>query len=600
METSQAGETLPNWDLSDLYPGPDSAELQRDLSLAEEEAQQFNQRYQGRVAELDGPALAAAIAAYERLDERITRVMSYAYLRYAEAVAEPERGRFLQTMQEHATNITTPLIFFTLEINRIPDEQLNRLLDDAKLQAYRPWLREVRSMRDHQLSDEAEKLLHEKSVAGPAAWTRLFDETIADLRVPVGGEEISVEETLNLLSDTDPAKRKEAAESLGRVLGDNGRLFKHITNTLAKDRAIEDTWRGFQRPDAGRNLANHVEDHVVDALVNSVVEAYPRLSHRYYAIKARWLTGTDQMDYWDRLAPLPEDDDRRYGWQEAKDTVLKAYESFSPRFAELGQRFFDNSWIDAPLRRGKAPGAFAHPTVPSAHPYLLLNYQGKRRDVLTLAHELGHGVHQLLAGQTQGHLQAQTPLTLAEMASVFAEMVTFRRLLDSESDPQRRRVMLAGKIEDMLGTVVRQISFYRFEWQVHTKRQEQELSVEEIADIWLQDSQESMGPAVRFHDSYRMFWAYIPHFVHVPFYVYAYAFGDCLVNALYSQYQKAEAGFADKYLDMLAAGGTKHHRDLLAPFGLDASEPTFWQQGLSVIEGLIDELEAEMPSQAGN
>jgi len=583
-------EALPEWDLADLYPGRDSPALKRDLEEVRAGAERFHADYGGRVAALDGATLGAAIAEYERLDEILGRIMSYAYLVYAGDVADPENGRFLQAMQEAVVEISSDLLFFTLEINRMDEATLERRLEAPEAAHYRPWLRDVRAMRDHQLSDEVERLLHEKHVAGRAAWTRLFDETVAALRFPVGGEELSATQVMDCLSDRDPARRKEAAQAMGRVYGDNARLFALITNTLAKDKQIEDSWRDFAQPWSSRNLANRVEDEVVEALRDAVREAYPRLSHRYYALKARWFGG-DTLDYWDRNAPLPDADEQRFDWPAARDLVLDAYGDFTPRMAEVGRRFFDNRWIDAPPRAGKAPGAFSHPTVPSAHPYILLNYMGRPRDVMTLAHELGHGVHQVLAAG-QGHLMAETPLTLAETASVFGEMLTFRTLLDREGDPARRRALLAEKVEDKLNTVVRQIAFFEFERRVHAERREGELSGERLAEIWLDVQRESLGPALRFDDAYGHFWAGIPHFVHAPFYVYAYAFGDCLVNSLFAVYEQAEAGFAEKYLDLLKAGGTLHHRELLAPFGLDASDPGFWRKGLGLIEGMVDELEA--------
>jgi len=586
---------LPEWDLSDLYPAPDSPELAAAIAGARKDAKAFEKRHQGKLAELGGDALAKAIAAYEAIDEVLGRVISYAGLLYAGDMTDPDNGKFMQSMQETVTEISSHLLFFALEINRIEDDRLEaQLAESEALRRYGPWLRDCRVYRDHQLDDALEKLLLEKSVAGRGAWNRLFDETMADLRfdvaLPDGDREMTSAEVLNLLSDGDAAVRKAAAKSLGAALGANARIFTHITNTLAKDKEIEDKWRGYARPVSSRNLANVVEDEVVDALVGAVRGAYPDLSHRYYALKAKWF-GVDALDYWDRNAPLPDDDDALIGWDDAVTKVLDAYGAFSPDLASVAQQFFDNAWIDTPVRPGKSPGAFAHPTVPSVHPYLLLNYQGKTRDVMTLAHELGHGVHQVLAGG-QGHLMSDTPLTLAETASVFGEMLTFRKLLAEADDPKRRKSMLASKVEDMINTVVRQIAFHEFERRVHDKRAEGELLTEEICEIWMDVQAESLGPAIRFEDEYRFFWTYIPHFIHSPFYVYAYAFGDCLVNSLYAVYEGAADGFAERYLDMLRAGGTLRHKELLAPFGLDASDPAFWQRGLGVISGLIDELEA--------
>jgi oligoendopeptidase F len=581
---------LPEWDLSDLYPAPDSAELAADLDAAATRAQAFNKRYQGKVADLDGDGLATAIADYEGLQEMLGRILSFAYLTYAGDMADEKVRTFFQSTQERANDISSGLLFLGLEINRLPEEHIEALFQAERLAHYRPWIRDLRVLRPYQLSDDLERLLHEKEVAGRNAWVRLFDETMAGLRFDVDGEDLTSEQTLHFLSDKDGARRKAAAGALAVVFKEKADLFALITNTLAKDKEIEDKWRGMPSPDLGRHLSNHVETEVVDALVDAVRQSYPRLSHRYYALKAGWF-GVDQLHYWDRNAPLPEDDDRRIGWDEAQSTVLAAYRAFSGDLGQIAEKFFDNKWIDAAARPGKAPGAFAHPTVPSAHPYLLLNYQGKPRDVMTLAHELGHGVHQVLAGQ-QGPLMADTPLTLAETASVFGEMLTFRSLLDSTDDPNRRRLMLASKVEDMLNTVVRQISFFCFERHVHTERRNGEVPVDRLGQIWLDTQSESLGPAIRLADDYRHFWCYIPHFIHAPFYVYAYAFGDCLVNALYAAFQDIGSEFQPKYLAMLRAGGTLRHDALLAPFGLDARDPAFWSRGLGVVEGFIDELEA--------
>ncbi len=587
--SAEALSNLPEWDLTDLYPSRTSSELEEDIQSSASKARAFSKRYKGKLSELDGSGLGLAISEYETLEEVMGRIMSFAYLVYAGDMSDPEIGKFFQTMQERINVISTDLLFFTLELNKIEDGQLKSLYSEASLKKYKPWLENVRALKPFQLSDEIETLLHEKDIAGRSAWVRLFDETMAGLRFDMNGEKVASQQVLHLLSSSDPAERKAAAKSLGTVFGENVRLFSLITNTLAKDKAIVDDWRKTDSPMSLRHISNQVEDEVVEALSKAVQASYPRLSHRYYKLKAKWM-GQEKLDYWDRNAPLPEDEDRVISWNEARDTVLDAYGRFSPELAELGQEFFDKPWIDASVRPGKSPGAFAHPTVPSAHPYLLVNYQGKTRDVMTLAHELGHGVHQILAGP-QGPLLSDTPLTLAETASVFGEQLTFRAMLEKETDSAKRRVMLAGKVEDMLNTVVRQIAFYEFEVRVHSARQKEELSPDQIGKIWMDIQKESLGPAIRLHDEYQYFWCYIPHFIHSPFYVYAYAFGDCLVNALYAVYQDSESGFQEKYFDMLKAGGTLRHKELLAPFNLDASDPAFWQKGLSVIEGFIDELE---------
>jgi oligoendopeptidase F len=581
-------EDLPTWDLGDLYPGPDSPVIEADLTRAEQAARAFAAAYQHKLGAMSGRVLAGAIAEYERIEELLGRLMSYAQLLFAGDSTNAEIGRFYQTVSERVTTISSDLLFFSLELNRLDDAVLDQKLADPVLAKWQPWLRDLRVFRPHQLADDLEKLLHEKEVTGRSAWSRLFDETVAAMRVPLGGEELTVSAALNKLSDRDRSAREAAGRAIGEAFAGNIRLFSLVTNTLAKDKEIIDTWRHYPRPGSYRNRANMVEDEVVDALVSAVRADFPRLAHRYYLMKAKWL-GLPKLMHWDRNAPLPDDDDRTIGWHDARERVLTAYGAFSPHLADVGRRFFDRPWIDATLKPGKAGGAFAHPTVPSAHPYLLLNYHGRTRDVMTLAHELGHGVHQVLAAE-QGYLMSGTPLTLAETASVFGEMLTFRALLDA-ADAKRRRIMLAAKVEDMLNTVVRQVAFYYFESLLHDERRTGELVPDRIGEIWLQVQKESLGPAFEFTPEYSVFWAYVPHFIHTPFYVYAYAFGDCLVNALYSVFQGGHPGFQAKYLDMLRAGGTKRHKELLAPFGLDASDPAFWKKGLDVIAGFIDELE---------
>ena len=586
---------LPQWNLADLYESPESPKLRQDLKTSDQAAEAMQERYAGKLATLldegrGGAQLAQAVREYEALNDIMGRIVSYASLLYAADTSDPKRQKFFGDIQEKITAISSKLLFFPLELNRLDDAMLEKAMAESDLGHYRPWLEDLRKEKPYQLEDKLEQLFHEKAVTARCAWDRLFNETMTALKFEVGGEKLSLEPTLNKLLDQDENVRREAAEALAKVFKENVRLFTLITNTLAKDKEISDRWRGFVDVADSRHLANRVEKEVVDALVEAVRKAYPRISHRYYAMKARWL-GKTTLAHWDRNAPLPEEPKQIIGWDDAKKTVLTAYKDFSPRMAEIAGQFFAKGWIDAPVREGKSPGAFSHPTVPSAHPYILLNYQGKPRDVMTLAHELGHGVHQVLAN-CQGPLMAPTPLTLAETASVFGEMLTFRRLLEEAPSARERKALLAAKVEDMINTVVRQIAFYNFERKVHSERREGELTSERLGEIWLEVQSESLGPAIELKEGYETFWCYIPHFIHAPFYVYAYAFGDCLVNSLYAAYEKADKGFAARYLDMLAAGGTKHHKELLAPFGLDASDPNFWSMGLKVIEGLIDELEA--------
>ncbi len=586
---------MPEWKLEHLYPAMDSPAFAKDLARSAEEAAAFARTYRGKLAELlagkQGPAkLHEAIRRYEGLEDLMGRVMSYAGLIYAGDTTDPRRGKFYGDAQEKITAASSDLLFFVLELNRIDDPTLDAAMAKEPLSHYAPWLVDIRKEKPHQLDDKLEQLFLEKSVVGRGAWNRLFDETIAALRFEVDGEKLTLEPTLNMLQEADEAKRRKGAEALAKTFGENIRLFTLITNVLAKDKEISDRWRGFKDIAESRHLSNRVEPEVVEAMVSAVRAAYPRLSHRYYRLKARWF-GKKQLNHWDRNAPLPKVEQRTIPWAEAKDMVLAAYAGFSPEMSGIARRFFDEGWIDAPTRPGKSPGAFAHPTVPSAHPYVLLNYQGKPRDVMTLAHELGHGVHQVLAAP-QGALMAPTPLTLAETASVFGEMLTFRKLLAATTDPQQRQAMLAAKVEDMINTVVRQIAFYSFERKVHEARKAGELTAEQLGEIWMSVQGESLGPAIKFHPGYETFWAYIPHFIHSPFYVYAYAFGDCLVNSLYGVYQKAHPGFVEHYFDLLKAGGAKPYGELLKPFGLDARDPSFWQIGLGMIEGMIVELEA--------
>jgi oligoendopeptidase F len=590
---------LPEWNLSDLYSGLDDPAIKRDLDRVAAECAAFEDAYKGKLAELAGSAkadtahnrasLAGAVRWYEGIDDLMGRLGSYAGLVHAGNTVDPARTKFYGDVQERLTAASIHLLFFTLELNRVADALLETAMADPALGHYRPWLEDVRRYKPYQLEDRVEQLFHEKSTTAYSAWNRQFDAAIANLRFKVSGKTLAIEPTLNFLQDRSGAKRKAAAQALAHTFKENVQGFALITNTLAKDKEISDRWRGFADIADERHLSNRVEREVVDALVAAVRTAYPRLSHRYYALKAKWF-GKKRLPSWDRNAPLPTVAMRTVGWTEAKDTVLEAYGAFSPQMAAIAERFFAERWIDAPVRPGKAPGAFAHPTTPSAHPYVLLNYQGKPRDVMTLAHELGHGVHQVLAAPN-GALMAPTPLTLAETASVFGEMLTFRKLLAATRDMKERKAMLAAKVEDMINTVVRQIAFYTFERAVHTERKTGELTAARIGELWLDVQRESLGPAIELKPGYETFWAYIPHFIHSPFYVYAYAFGDCLVNSLYAVYEHAAEGFAERYLAMLSAGGTKPYAELLAPFGLNARDPTFWQGGLGVIDRMITELE---------
>ena len=586
--SSEFGD-LPDWDLTDLYPSTDAPEVKRDLDWLEEACLSFARDYEGKLADLDGAGMYDCILRDERISQVAGRLGSFAGLLYYQNTVDGERAKFFSDIQDKITTYTAPLVFFSLEVNRIPEETLETMLQHDGLARYRPIFERMRKMRPYQLSDELERYEHDMSVVGASAWNKLFDETIADLEFNVNGQTLGLEATTTLMTDPDRSLREAAAKEISNVLGKNIKIFSRVHNTLAKMGEVEDKWRGMPTPQTGRHLSNDVEPEVVQALRDAVVAAYPKLSHRYYELKRGWL-GLDKLQVWDRNAPLPMEEHRVIGWEDAKATVMDAYSGFDPKMAEIAEPFFDRGWIDAGVKPGKAPGAFAHPTVTDAHPYVMLNYLGKQRDVMTLAHELGHGVHQVLAAD-QGELLANTPLTLAETASVFGEMLTFQKLLKGARSQAERKVLLAGKVEDMINTVVRQIAFYDFECKLHEARRGGELTPEEINRIWMSVQGESLGPAFEFMDGYEVYWSYIPHFVHSPFYVYAYAFGDGLVNALYAAYQEQPEGFQDKYFDMLKAGGSKHHSELLKPFGLDASDPKFWDKGLSMISGFIDELE---------
>ena len=587
---STALANLPEWNLADLYPAPDSPAFTADVKEARARCTAFASAWSGKLASASPKDLAKAIGEYDSLSDLVGRIGSYAQLHYVGDTTDAARAKFYGDVSNTLTELSSQLLFFELELNKIDDTALANAMREPALAHYKPWLDNLRMEKPYQLDDKLEQLFLEKSQTAAGAFNRLFDETMADLRFEVDGKQLTLEPTLNLMQSPDEARRRTGAEALAKTFKSNLRLFTLITNTLAKDKDISDRWRGFKDIADARHLSNRVEPEVVKALVEAVTAAYPKLSHRYYRMKAKWL-GKDKLMHWDRNAPLPTEDTRQVPWTEAQALVLSAYGDFAPDMAAIAKTFFDRKWIDAPTRPGKSPGAFAHPTVPSAHPYVLLNYMGRTRDVMTLAHELGHGVHQVLAAK-QGALMASTPLTLAETASVFGEMLTFQKLLGATTDPTRRKALLASKVEDMLNTVVRQISFYCFERKVHSARKEGELTPDQINAIWMDIQTESLGDGIEFGPGYETFWTYIPHFIHSPFYVYAYAFGDCLVNSLYARYRESAQGFQDKYFAMLKAGGTKHHSELLKPFGLDATDPSFWQKGLSVISGMIDELEA--------
>ena len=588
-EQSQLG-AMPEWDLSDLYSSASAKEIVKDLKSVEQLSESFASKYENKLSTLSATEMLICLKSQEKITRLMGRLMSFAALRYYQMTTDVSRTKLLSDIQDKITQLSAKIIFFSLEFNTLDESHLNDMLNEnSELRRYRTAFDRMRAMKPYQLSDELEKFLHEQSVVGANAWNRLFDETIISLKFNINKKDLSLEEVLNQLTDTNRRNREKAAKSLSKVLEKNITLFSRITNTLAKEKSIEDKWRKFPNPQFSRHLTNDVEEEVVKALRDSVVDSYSKTSHRYYKLKAKWL-GLKKLEIWDRNAPLPQNEEKVISWSEARSIVTSAYTEFDPRMDALVQPFFEKGWIDAAVKPGKAPGAFSHPTVTDVHPYILLNYLGKPRDIMTLAHELGHGVHQSLSS-SQGEILANTPLTLAETASVFGEMLTFQKMLSESKGEINRKQLLAGKVEDMINTVVRQISFYDFECRVHHNRQLGELTPDQINKIWLDVSKESLGPAFNYAKGYENFWAYVPHFVHSPFYVYAYAFGDGLVNALYSAYQSGVPNFEDKYFELLSSGGSKHHSQLLKPFQLDASDPTFWIKGLDLISSMIDELE---------
>ncbi len=584
-------KNLPTWDLSDLYPEINSKEVQGDIKKSQKLAEDFAKKHKNNIINLKADDLAKLITEYEEISEILGRLSAFSYLNYAADLSDPKNTSFYQNISEKISETSSHLVFCDIEINKISDKKLEEMLAESKkLAKYQPYLRDVRTFKKYQLNEDLEKLFLEKSTTAKSAWSRLFDEIINNLKFPYQDKELNSSEIFNLLSSSDEAVRKEAGKIIGNILGQNSKILAFITNILAKDKQTSDKWRKFKDPISSRNLSNFIEDDIVDNLFNKVKENYGNISHRYYKFKAKLLK-KEKLYYTDRNAPLPNADEEKISWEEAKEIVLSAYGNFSPEIAEIGQKFFDNNWIDVPVRKGKDSGAFAHPCVPSAHPYLLLNYQGKVRDVMTLAHELGHGIHQFLSAK-QGYLMASTPLTLSETASVFGEQLAFQEILRRQKDEGKKKIIIAGKVEDMINTVIRQIAFLDFEKRVHDNRKNGEISIDDLNRFWMEVQQESLGDIFEFGEEYKYYWSYIPHFIHSPFYVYSYAFGDCLVNSLYGAYKSGLENFESKYITMLKAGGTLHHKELLKPFNLDASKADFWQKGLDVIANYIDILEA--------
>ncbi len=584
----------PVWDLSDLYAARDDARIEADLERARVMVDELNAlrgRLVGARAEPAalGERVDRAATLYEQASDVLGGLGAYAFLAASTDRNDAGAQGFEATVREKMTAIATPTVWVTLEVNRLEEAEIEAALAAYPAAArWRPWLRRVRAMKPHELSNELETFLAER---GPisAQWPRLFDETLAAMKVKAGKDALTLSEALNRLSDPKAARREAAAEGLNEALAARTGTMALVMNTVAADKALEDRWRGFKRPADARHLSNEVDGDSVDAMAEAVAAAYPRLSHRYYALKARAM-GRERLDQWDRNAPIETTAPRGYDWAAGKQLVLESFADLGPEFADRAEGFFDRPWIDGKARPGKQSGAYAHPVTSDRHPYVFLNWMGERRDVLTLAHELGHGVHQLLAAG-QGSLLADTPLTLAETASIFAEGLTFDRLLKTAPKAEQRG-LLAGRIEDGLNTVVRQIAFHRFETRIHDERAKGELAVERIGEIWMEEMAASLGPSVTLNPGYEHWWSYVSHFVHSPFYVYAYAFGDLLVAALMETRAGDPAGFTPLYRDLLAGGGSRGYVEALAPFGLNPRDPAFWTIGTRRLEGLIDRFEA--------
>jgi oligoendopeptidase F len=584
----------PVWDLTDLYASREDARIEADLARTRGMVEALNALQGKLIAARGEPAMLGerldrAVSLYEQASDILGALGAYSFLAASTDRNDAAAQGFEATVREKLTAIATPTVWVTLEVNQLEEAEIEAALAAHPAAArWQPWLRRVRAMKPHELSQELETFLAER---GPisAQWPRLFDETLAAMKVKAGKDELTLSQALNQLSDPKGARRKAAAEGLNEALAARTQTMALVMNTVAADKALEDKWRGFKRPADARHLSNEVDGESVDAMAEAVAAAYPKLSHRYYALKARAM-GKAKLDQWDRNAPIETSAPRGYDWAAGKQLVLESFADLGPEFADRAGGFFDKPWIDGKARPGKQSGAYAHPVTSDRHPYVFLNWMGERRDVLTLAHELGHGVHQTLAAG-QGSLLADTPLTLAETASIFAEGLTFDRLLKTAPKAEQRG-LLAGRIEDGLNTVVRQIAFHRFETRFHDERAAGELPVERIGEIWMEEMVASLGPAITLNPGYENWWSYVSHFVHSPFYVYAYAFGDLLVAALMETRAKDPAGFTPLYRALLAGGGSKGYVEALAPFGLNPRDPAFWTIGTKRLEGLIDRFEA--------
>lgn len=587
-KTYMNSNTLPRWNLNDLYSSKDSLELQGDFEVLENAASNFSDKYLKKIDTLSANDLLTLVKKYEEIQELANKISGFAFLLRSVNVDDAEISSFYQNTLEKLNGINTKLLFLNIEICDLPDSKLNDFLKQSQeLKKYENWFRSIRLFKRHKLSLLEENILNSKVIASKYNWVRLFDETIAGLRFEIGGKQYDLHGAGDLLSNREESVRKDASEAITKGLKEKANVLTLITNTLSQDKMSEDNLRKYPQPISERNLSNQVQDEVVSTLIDTVKSYYPKLSHKYYKIKAK-LFGRNALNHWDRNAPYPQCEEKLYSFEEAKNIILESYKDFSPKLAELGEEFFQKNWIDVPAEPSKMVGAFCHPVSSKIHPYVMVNFQGKTRDVSTLSHELGHGIHFLLS-QKQGDLLFTAPLTICETASVFGEQLTFRKILKDVPEEQRK-YMIAGKVEDMLNTVVRQIAFCDFEVKLHNARKQGELSTQQINQIFLETQKETFGTSVILPEDYGYLWSYVPHFIHSPFYVYAYAFGDCLVNSLYSVYTNREVeGFEQKYFEFLSLGGSLPYEKMLSIFDFKPNRD-FWQKGLTMIEDLIEQI----------
>lgn len=581
---------LPAWNLSDLYQGIDDERITRDMENYRDFCIDFANQYKGKLAQLDSQEMLKALKDYEKNSLSISRVGGFAYLNMVTQMKNQSAVAFYQNISEKLTDYSKPLIFLSLEINQLSEEKIQQWLADEQLAFYKPWFERLRRFKPYELSEPVEEVLLEKSMTSSSAWVRLYEETSSRLEYKVDGKSYNDAEISKLLLDKDADLRHRAGAEINRVAKENADLFTFIYNMIIKDKAIEDEKRGFKEPVSSRNLSENVPDKTVETLAETVRANYKNIAHRFYKLKAKWL-GVEKISYWDRNAPLPFADDTEYSWEETVKLVLDAYKSFSPKLYDIAKDFFENNWIDVPPRDGKRSGAFCAPVSADFHPYLMLNFAGKRNDVLTLAHELGHGCHHQTRTKN-GELNEYSRMTTEEVASVFGEMITFQSMVSKLPDGPEKLALIASKVSDMINTAIRQIAFHFFETRAHAERKNGELSKDRLCEIWQEEMAVSLGDAVEVGEDSRYIWSQVGHFFFLPFYVYAYSFADCLVNSLYQVSQEGRVeNFADKYLELLSKTAIGDYEKLLAPFGLNPNSPDFWNKGLSLISGYIDELE---------